>query len=66
MATRSKYAIDYDGHPLLSEEELCSTYTEDCVLILDQVLSSKKTWSTVYQHMLDILKYGFNRPVLSR
>lgn len=62
MATRSKYAIDYDGHPLLSEEELCSTYTEDCVLILDQVLSSKKTWSTVYQHMLDILKYGFNRP----
>lgn len=61
MSVMKKYAIDYDGHPLLSEEELLSTYTEECVLILDQVLMNKKTWSTVYQHMLDILKYGFNR-----
>ena len=57
-----RFKIDYDNHPVLSEEELHSIYSEDAVLCLDEVLGSKECWYTVYQHMLDILKYGFERP----
>lgn len=60
MSSR-KFRIDYQGAPSLTEKELLDTYSETCVLCLDEVLSSKECWYTVYQHILDILKYGFER-----
>lgn len=60
MSSR-KFRIDYHGAPALSEKELHELYSEKCVLCLDEVLSSKECWYTTYQHILDILKYGFER-----
>ena len=57
----SRFKIDYQGAPKLTEKELLDIYTEKCVLCLDEVLSSKECWYTVYQHILDILKYGFEK-----
>lgn len=56
-----KFYIDYTGAPSLSEAQLLDLYSEKCILCLDEVLSSKECWYTTYQHILDILKYGFEK-----
>lgn len=53
--------IDYNKHPLLSEAELLSMYTPSTVLDMDMVLANKENWCRVYQDILDIMKYGFER-----
>ena len=56
-----KNQIDYVNHPLLSEAELLESYSETTVLCLDEVLANVRIWRTVYQQVLDILKYGYER-----
>lgn len=53
--------IDYTGHPILSEAELLSMYTPNTILNMDEVLANKENWCRVYQDILDIMKYGFER-----
>lgn len=53
--------IDYAGHPVLSEAELLGMYTTNTILDMDLVLASKENWCRVYQDILDIMKYGFER-----
>ena len=53
--------INYGGPPTLGFEELMELYSPKVLLILDEVLSSKETWTVVYQNIWDIMKYGFER-----
>lgn len=45
----------------MSEKELMSKYTDDLYLILDDVLSSKTTYTMIYQDLIDIMKHGFEK-----
>lgn len=51
--------IDYVNKPKESLEELLSKYNLNMYLIMDDVLSSHKTYKYVYQQLLDIMKWGF-------
>lgn len=53
--------IDFKEHPKKTEEELNKQYPPDLLLIIDQVLSSKKTFQLIFQDLIDIMKYGFER-----
>lgn len=53
--------IDYENHPEKSFGELLEMYGPNTVLILDDVLANVRNWSIVYQDILDIMKYGFER-----
>lgn len=53
--------IDYYEKPKKSLDELLERYNPDVYLILDDVLESKQTFRFIYQDILDILKWGFER-----
>lgn len=53
--------IDYDHHPLKELGELLDMYGPNTVLVLDDVLANVRNWSIIYQDILDIMKYGFER-----
>ena len=53
--------IDFRGHPTKTEQELMKEYPPDLLLIIDQVLASKKTFQIVFQDLIDMMKYGFER-----
>ncbi len=53
--------INYTDAPQKSEAELLSKYTDDLYLILDDVLGSEAAYAMIFQDLLDILKYGFER-----
>ena len=53
--------IDYFHHPAFPEAELLSMYTPNTILDMDMVLANKENWCRVYQDLLDIMKYGFER-----
>ena len=57
----SREIIDFTGHPKKSEEDLLKEYCPDLLLIIDQVLSSKKTFQIIFQDLIDIMKYGFEK-----
>lgn len=51
--------IDFNGHPKKSKDELDKLYPTDLLLIIEDVLSSKKTFQLIFQDLIDIMKYGF-------
>ena len=51
--------IDFNGHPKKSKEELDKLYPPDLLLLIEDVLSSKKTFRMIFQDFIDIMKYGF-------
>ena len=51
--------IDFNGHPKKSKEELDTLYPPDLLLIIEDVLASKKNFNLVFQDLIDIMKYGF-------
>ena len=51
--------IDFNGHPKKSKEELDKLYPADLLLVMEEVLSSKKAFQLVFQDLIDIMKYGF-------
>ena len=53
--------IDFRSHPKKSEKELFDQYPPDLLLILDQVLATKKTFQVIFQDLIDMMKYGFER-----
>ena len=55
------YEIDFHNHPKKSEKELFAQYPPDLLLIIEQVLSSKKTFQMIFQDLIDMMKYGFER-----
>ncbi len=53
--------IDFRNHPRKTEEELLRQYPPDLLLVMDQVLSSRKTFQMIFQDLIDMMKYGFER-----
>ena len=51
--------IDYKNKPLESLEVLLEKYNNSMYLIMDDVLSSPKSYALVYQQLIDIMKWGF-------
>ena len=51
--------IDFNSHPSKSKEELDKLYPPDLLLVIEDILSSKKTFYLVFQDLIDIMKYGF-------
>lgn len=51
--------IDYKNKPTESLESLLDKYNNSMYLIMDDVLSSPKSYSLVYQQLIDIMKWGF-------
>ena len=51
--------INYYDKPTQTLETLLDKYKPDIYLILEDVLSSNRTFKFVYQDLLDILKWGF-------
>ena len=51
--------IDYINKPKESLEELLEKYSLDKYLIMDDVLSSHKTYTYIYQQLIDMMKLGF-------
>jgi hypothetical protein len=51
--------IDYINKPKESLEELLDKYSLDKYLIMDDVLSSHKTYTYIYQQLIDMMKLGF-------
>lgn len=52
-------SIDYYNKPTKSLDELLEKYNPGIYLILEDVLSSKRSHRFIYQDLLDILKWGF-------
>lgn len=53
--------FDYENPPLKSEKELFSLYNKKMYLIMDDVLATKDAYKTIFQDLLDIMKYGFEK-----
>lgn len=53
--------IDFKGIPLKSEKELFAQYPPDLMLVMDQVLASRKTFQMIFQDFIDMMKYGYER-----
>ena len=53
--------IDYVNHPEKPLNELLDMYGPNTILILNDVLANIRNWSVIYQNILDIMKYGFER-----
>lgn len=51
--------IDFNNHPTKSKEELDRLYPPDLLLIIEDVLASKKNFRLIFQDLIDIMKYGF-------
>ena len=51
--------IDFTNHPKKSRDELDKLYPANLLLIIEDVLSSKKTFQLIFQDLIDIMKYGF-------
>lgn len=51
--------IDFTNHPKKSIDELDNLYPSDLLLVIEDVLSSKKTFQMIFQDLIDIMKYGF-------
>ena len=51
--------IDYLNKPNSSLEELLEKYNLNMYLIMDDVLSSHKTFEFIYQQLIDMMKLGF-------
>lgn len=51
--------IDYRNKPTESLESLLDKYNNSMYLIMDDVLSSPKSYAYVYQQLIDIMKWGF-------
>ena len=51
--------IDFTNHPKKSREELDQLYPPDLLLIVEDILQSKKTFQLIFQDLIDIMKYGF-------
>ena len=54
-------AIDFVSHPKKSIEELDSQYPPDLLLIIEQVLGSTRSFQLIFQDLIDIMKYGFEK-----
>ena len=53
--------IDFNSHPKRSFEELNKLYPPDLLLIIEDVLASKKNFNFIFQDLIDIMKYGFEK-----
>ena len=53
--------IDFNGHPLKTQDELDKLYPPDILLIIEDVLESNKTFQLIFQELVDIMKYGFEK-----
>lgn len=51
--------IDFNGHPKKSREELEKLYPSDLLLVIEEILSSKKAFQLIFQDLIDIMKYDF-------
>lgn len=51
--------IDFTSHPIKTKEELDKLYPPDLLLVIEEILESKKTFRLVFQDLIDIMKYGF-------
>lgn len=51
--------IDYKNKPSESLETLLEKYNTSMYLIMDDVLASPKSYTLVYQQLIDIMKWGF-------
>ena len=49
--------IDFNGYPKHSIEELDRMYPPDLLLIIEDVLATKKNFVAIFQDLIDIMKY---------
>ena len=58
--------IDFTHHPRLSEAELNKLYPPDLLLIIEDVLKTQRDFVAVFQGLIDLMKYGFERDELRK
>lgn len=51
--------IDFEKHPSKSEAALLKAYPEDILLIVEDILQSRKHFEFVFQDLIDLMKYRF-------
>lgn len=54
--------IDFTGKPKRTPKELEEMYPADILLIVEDILASKKSFQWLFQDLIDIMKYGFEKP----
>ena len=58
--------IDFTSHPKKTIAELDVLYPPDRLLILEDVLSSKKNFNFIFQDLIDMMKYGFEKDAVRK
>lgn len=58
MKTKTSYEIDYTSKPSSSFEDLLQQY-KTSVIVIDDVLMDRSTYTSTFQDILDICKYGY-------
>lgn len=53
--------IDFKNSPKSTFEELLKKYPPDLLLIIEDILSDKQSFLFVFQDLIDIMKYGFEK-----
>lgn len=54
--------IDFTGKPKRTPQELEKMYPMDILFIVEDILASKKSFQWLFQDLIDIMKYGFEKP----